>query len=129
MYELALNQEIQEKLRKEIILALDGSEGKLSYDLIFSLKYLDMIVNETLRKYPPAFLIMRKATKDFKIPETDMIIPAGTTININVLSIHRDPEYYPEPDTFDPERFRYVKNCCFFIKIMFLIPQVQRGKC
>lgn len=105
IYELAQNQEIQERLRQEIASGLKENEGKLTYDLLFSFKYLDMIVNEGLRKYPIAYLIMRKTTKDFKIPNTEMTIPAGTNVNINVLSIHRDPEYYPNPDKFDPERF------------------------
>lgn len=100
-----MNQEIQETLRKEIVSALKENDEELSYDLLFELKYLDMVVSETLRKYPPAFLIMRKTTKAFKISNTEMIIPADTRININVLSIHRDPDYYPNPDKFDPERF------------------------
>lgn len=112
MYELALNPDIQERLRCEIRTGIEDNDGKLTYDLLFSFKYLDMVVNETLRKYPPAFIITRKSTKDFKIPGTEMIIPANTDININVLSIHRDPEYYPDPEKFDPERFTYenVKN-------------------
>lgn len=105
MYELALNSDIQERLRQEIKSGIAANDGKLSYDLLFSFKYLDMVVNETLRKYPPAFIITRNSTKDFRIPDTDMIIPANTDININVFSVHRDPEYYPNPDKFDPERF------------------------
>jgi cytochrome P450 family 6 len=112
MYELALNPDIQDKLRHEIKTGIEDNDGKLTYDLLFSFKYLDMVVNETLRKYPPAFIITRNSTKDFTIPGTEMTIPANTDININVLSIHRDPEYYPEPEKFDPERFtpENVKN-------------------
>lgn len=112
IYELALNPDIQKKLRHEIKAGIDDNDGKLTYDLLFSFKYLDMVVNETLRKYPPAFLITRNSTKDFTIPGTEMTIPANTDININVISIHRDPEYYPDPEKFDPERFtpENVKN-------------------
>jgi cytochrome P450 family 6 len=92
MYELALNFEIQDRLRDEIRNEIEQNGGKLTYDLLFQLKYLDMVVNETLRKYPPAFLITRVSTKDFKIPGTEMVIEKNTDININVLSIHRDPE-------------------------------------
>jgi cytochrome P450 family 6 len=105
LYELSINEDVQKKLRNEITEMLDENDGILTYDLLFSLKYLDMIMNETLRKYPPAFIITRNSTKDFNIAGTDMTIPANTDININVLSIHRDPEYYPDPDKFDPERF------------------------
>lgn len=105
LYELALNPEIQEQLRDEIRSGIEQNEGKLSYDLLFGFKYLDMVVNESLRMYPPAFLITRTSTKDFVIPESEIRIEANTDININVLSIHRDPEYYPDPLKFDPERF------------------------
>lgn len=112
MYELALNLEIQQTLRNEIKSGIEENDGKLTYDLLFRFKYLDMVVNETLRKYPPAFILTRVSTKEFKIPETSMIIPAKTDIHINVFSIHRDPEYYPDPDKFDPLRFtpENVKN-------------------
>lgn len=112
IYELALNLEIQRKLRQEIKSGIEENEGRLTYDLLFGFKYLDMVVNEALRKYPPAFILTRVSTKEFKIPGTAMIIPARTDININVLSIHRDPEYYPDPDKFDPLRFtpENVKN-------------------
>lgn len=105
MYELALNPDIQERLRDEIKSVVDENDGKLTYDMLFDFKYLDMVMNETLRKYPPAFINTRNSTKDFKIPGTEMVIPAKTDINISVLSIHRDPEYYPNPEKFDPERF------------------------
>jgi len=101
LYELALNPDIQQRLRHEI----SESAESLTYETLFGFKYLDMVCNETLRKYPPAYLITRNSTKDFKIPNTEMVIPANTDININVMSIHRDPEYWPEPDKFDPERF------------------------
>lgn len=112
MYELALNPDIQERLRKELKAGIEENDGKLSYDLLFSFKYLDMVVSETLRKYPPAYIITRNSTKDFKIPDTEMIIPANTDINISVLSVHRDPDFYPNPEKFDPERFtpEKVKN-------------------
>lgn len=104
IYELALNPDIQEKLRNEIKSAIEENNGKLTYDMLFSFKYLDMVVSESLRKYPPAF-IMRKCTKDFRIPDSDLIIPKDTQLNINVFSFHRDPAYFPEPMKFDPERF------------------------
>ncbi|KAL9708002.1 hypothetical protein quinque_011520 [Culex quinquefasciatus] len=69
--------------------------GALSYDAVFDMKYLDRCISETLRMYPPAAVIFRTATKDY--PETP--------INISVLGIHRDPELYPDPMKFDPERF------------------------
>lgn len=105
LYELALNKDVQDKLRKEIMEAVEKDEGKLSYDTIFELKYLDQVINETMRKFPPAFILFRKCTKDFKIPGTEMTIPSNADIYINIYSLHNDPEYFPNPEKFDPERF------------------------
>lgn len=105
LYELAFNQKIQDKLRNEILIAVEENEGKLTYDIIFELKYLDMVINETLRKYPPAFMILRKSKIDFKIPGSDLVIPENTDININVYSLQNDPNYFKNPEKFDPDRF------------------------
>ena len=104
-YELALNQDIQEQLRDEIKSRIEDNDGQLTYDLLFDLKYLDMVVNETLRKYPPIPQLLRKSTASYKIPGTELVIEKGTSIMVPVLALHRDPEYYPDPETFDPHRF------------------------
>lgn len=105
MYELALNQDIQERLRVEIVSAIDENEGKLSYDVLVGLKYLDMVINESLRKYPPIPNHSRKCTKEYKIPETNLVIPKGTKIKLLAYSFQHDAEHFPDPEKFDPERF------------------------
>ena len=105
LFELAINPDIQDQLREEIKSGLEENDGKLTYDLLFGFKYLDMVVNESLRKYPPISSLARKSVKDYKIAGTDLVIPKGTTIEMPTYSLHHDPEYYPEPSKFDPERF------------------------
>ena len=105
MYELALNQEIQQKLRMEIEDGLEENDGKMTYDLLFNLKYLDCVVKETLRKYPVIPVMLRTCTKEYQIPGTKLIIPKKNVILIPIYSIHHDAEYYPSPESFDPERF------------------------
>lgn len=105
IYELALNQDIQERLRDEIKSAIDENDGKLSYEMLVEMKYLDMVINETLRKYPPIPQHARKTTKEYKIPGTELILEKGVSVHIPVFSFQRDPEYFPEPEVFDPERF------------------------
>ncbi|KAG4068765.1 hypothetical protein HA402_002456 [Bradysia odoriphaga] len=78
--------------------------------MLFGFRYLDMVVNEVMRKYPPIPNTFRKCNKDFLIPETNLVIPDGALVNLNIFSFHRDPEYYPDPDKFDPERFT-PENC------------------
>lgn len=103
---------MQERLREEIISDLFENEEKLTYDMLFGLKYLDMVTNETLRKYPPIPTGGRMCTKEYQIPGTNLTIPKGTPVTIATYSFHRDPANFPEPDKFDPERFspENVKN-------------------
>ncbi|GJQ88390.1 Cyp6a9 [Trypoxylus dichotomus] len=105
LHELAYNQEIQSKLREEIRETLREYDGKLTYDAIIGMKFMDQVVNETLRMYPPLSFLNRVCTKEYKLPNTDTIIEKGTAILISNLGIHWDPEYYPNPETFDPDRF------------------------
>jgi cytochrome P450 family 6 len=60
---------------------------------------------ETLRKYPPLPLLDRVCLQDYKVPGTDLIIEKNTPVFIALLGLHRDPEYYPDPELYDPERF------------------------
>ncbi|KZC14178.1 Cytochrome P450 6k1 [Dufourea novaeangliae] len=105
LYELALNMDIQKTLRKEILQALDETSGKRTYDMVTSLPYLDMVVSETLRMYPPLGFLDRVAVTDYKIPNSDVIIEKGTPVSIPMIGLHLDPEYFPDPEKFDPLRF------------------------
>ncbi|XP_058807993.1 cytochrome P450 6k1-like [Phymastichus coffea] len=105
MYELALNPAIQDILRDEINKVTSQSGGKLNYESIKNMKYLDKVFQETLRKYPPAFIIIREASDDHLFDKNGISITKGTRIFISVYSIHHDPNIYPDPEKFDPERF------------------------
>lgn len=119
LYELALNPTIQNKARREILDALEKSGGKVTYEMVNSLPYLDMVVSETLRKHPPLGFLDRVTVTDYKIPNSDVVLPKGTPIYISMIGMHYDPEYFPDPETFDPERFteenkRKRPNCVYF---------------
>lgn len=55
--------------------------------------------------YPPIPLLIRESINEYKLPNTDIILDEGTKIIIPVMSLHHDPELFPNPDMFNPERF------------------------
>jgi cytochrome P450 family 6 len=61
---------------------------------------------ETLRKYPPVPFLTRECTKKYTIPGTDVTIEEGTLVVIPVIGLHKDQKYFPNPEKFDPARFR-----------------------
>lgn len=105
LYELALNQDIQNRLRMEIQAVFERHSNKFSYEAINEMKYLDMVFKETLRKFPVADTQFRKCTRDFPIPNTNLTIPRDTFIMISSFAVHHDERFYDNPSKFDPDRF------------------------
>ncbi|CAG9865043.1 unnamed protein product [Phyllotreta striolata] len=109
-YELAVNEEIQDRLREEILDTLNNNNGKLTYEALIKMDYMDMVVSEVLRKWPAAAAVDRQCTKPYtiqpKLPgEKPVTIELKQAIWIPIFGIHRDPSIYPDPEKFDPERF------------------------
>ena len=103
-YCLALDQEIQQRVQQEVDEAIARHDG-LTYDAVMDMPYMDRVMAETLRMYPPATRMERVCTKDYTLPGTNVHIPAGTLVMLPVFVMHRDPDHYPDPLTFDPDRF------------------------
>lgn len=108
-YELALNRDIQEKLINEVdrmTKMLNGRE--IAYDDMKTMKYLDMVISEVLRIRPPATFIDRVCTKDYTLSDGENVnlqIEKGSLFWIPIFGFHHNPNYFPNPDKFDPERF------------------------
>lgn len=101
MYELAKNQAVQERLYKEIEQVVGAR--LVTEDDLPKLKYLDAIVKETLRFYPPVPLLPpRYVEKDVKLGGYD--IKQGWQIVVNVYGINYNPKVWKEPGVWDPER-------------------------
>nr|QBC73130.1 cytochrome P450 mono-oxygenase [Osmia bicornis] len=105
LYELAVNQEIQNKLREEIMEYCSKDKGELEYETVKEMEYLDKVFKETLRMYPAVSLLIRNAISNYTFDGTKVSIPKGTKIWIPVFALHRNSDIYPNPDSFDPERF------------------------
>uniref|UniRef100_A0A182RDP0 Uncharacterized protein n=1 Tax=Anopheles funestus TaxID=62324 RepID=A0A182RDP0_ANOFN len=103
--QLAKHQDIQQKLYEEIdtVLGEDARSIILTNSLLQELKYLDLVIKESLRLVPPVPFIGRKLLEDMEMNGT--IIPAGTTLSLNIFCLHRNPEVFPDPEKFIPERF------------------------
>ena len=108
--ELALNQDVQERLREEVDEYLAKENGQISYESLTKMEYMEMVVSETLRKYPPLLIIDRVCSGKFQLPPTEPGMKS-VTLNVNdavwipIYGLHHDPKYFPEPEKFDPERF------------------------
>lgn len=106
--ELALNPDVQEKLCREIDETVECMKAeKLTYELLNSLKYLDQVISECLRKWPPALLTDRMCNKEisFIVDGQAVTMKPGQQIWIPIFGLHMDAKYYPDPDKFDPERY------------------------
>jgi len=100
---LATHPDVQEKVYKEI-LSITQDDRIPTYEDAHSLQYLDQVINESLRLYPPVVLFMtRECAHDYDL--NGITIPAGMKIEIPIYSIHHDPELWPDPEKFDPDRF------------------------
>lgn len=105
MYELSINEDVQEKARKCVCEAIEKHGGELSYDTVSDMEYLERCIDETLRKYPVVSNLVRNTNRKYEIPDSDVVLPANQSVWIPVHAIHHDPEIYPEPERFLPERF------------------------
>lgn len=101
-YNLATHPDIQRKLQMEIDEAFPNKEP-LTYDTLMKMEYLDMVINESLRMYPPFGRMDRVCKKTIELK--GIIIPKDTVILIPIYALHHDPKHWPEPEEFRPERF------------------------
>lgn len=101
---LVMNQEIQEKLYKEIVDCV-GKEGReINESEVEKMPYLGAIVKETFRRHPPShFLLSHAATEDTKL--AGYTIPAKANVEFYTAWVTQDPNLWKDPDEFRPERF------------------------
>jgi cytochrome P450 len=108
-YLISEHPEIEERLQKEIYSIL-GNKTDISFDDIQKLEYTTKVLTESMRLYPPAWALGRQAINDCKIGK--YIIPSGSIILMSQYVMHRNPLFFPEPNTFYPDRWtdEFKKN-------------------
>ncbi|KAH7443139.1 hypothetical protein KP509_02G021500 [Ceratopteris richardii] len=101
---LAAHPEWQERVREEVRTACDAV-GFPTSDSLHRLKLLSMVLNESLRLYPPLPIMLRMSKKDVRVGKT--LVPKGTVMMLPIIAFHHDQRYWgPDANEFRPDRFR-----------------------
>jgi cytochrome P450 len=100
-YLLSQHPEVESRLHSELATVLGGSAPTV--EQLPELTYTSMVLQEVLRLYPPAWIISRKAIADDEL--RGYHIPKGSMVIISPYATHRHPDFWEQPEVFDPERF------------------------
>jgi cytochrome P450 len=102
LHELARHPEVTRRLREEQDRVLGGADPT-PQQLEKEMPYLEMVLDEVLRLYPPAWIGPRRAVREFEFG--GCTVPRGAYVNYCSWASHRLPEVFPQPEAFIPERF------------------------
>lgn len=103
MSELLRKPKVMAKVQLEIREVLGEGRAIIGNSDLTELHYLRMVIKEALRMHPPGPLIPRRTREDCNIMGYD--IPEDTNVFINIFAVSRDPQYWDDPEEFNPERF------------------------
>ncbi|CAF1498975.1 unnamed protein product [Rotaria sordida] len=104
LFMIALHQDIQQHLFEEIqSIFQNDNERACTLDDVQQMNYLECVIKETLRLLPSVPMIGREIQETFQYDGKTFL--KGTTVVIFIYEIHRDPQHFPEPEKFDPDRF------------------------
>ncbi|XP_030750790.1 cytochrome P450 4g1-like [Sitophilus oryzae] len=108
---LGVHKNIQKECIKELKeIYHDNWERPITFADTLQMKYLERVIMETLRLYPPVPIIARKVHQDVKLVSADYTIPAGTSVVVSQYVTHRHPQFWKEPEVFNPDNF-LPENC------------------
>ncbi|XP_017887153.1 cytochrome P450 9e2-like [Ceratina calcarata] len=121
---LVEHPEVQVKVQQEIDVALEKTNGEFTYEVVRDMKYLEAVITETMRFYPVLPNLDRVCMKKFELPPAlpggkPFTVEPGMDVWIPVMPIHMNPDYYENPENFEPERFmddgKKLVNSCMFL--------------
>ncbi|KAH8037833.1 hypothetical protein HPB51_017333 [Rhipicephalus microplus] len=103
-YLMGKHPDVQEKMRTEVLEAFKKEEDELSVQTLMGLTYTNQVLSETLRMYPPIITFTtRCADEDYRYGK--YLIKKGTSVMVPTYQLHRDPQFWTDPEMFDPDRF------------------------
>lgn len=102
---MGVHQDIQDKVIEELDQIFGDSDRPATFQDTLEMKYLERCLMETLRMYPPVPVIARHLNQDVKMPSNGKVVPAGATVVVATVKLHRRPDIYPNPNKFDPDNF------------------------
>jgi len=104
-YCLALNPDCQQRLYDELSTCIGTLPETEHADCIVKSPYLKAVIDETLRLYNPVLRMERRASEDFELGTTGIIVRKGMLVGIPVWALHHSCEHFPDPERFMPNRF------------------------
>lgn len=109
LYELAKDKDLQDRIRIEINECLERYGG-LNYEAVNAMHLVTQTFMETLRLYPPTPMTTRLCTTPCTLIGSELTVKVKDPVLIPLYCIQRDPEHFPNPDKFEPERFKDDSN-------------------
>lgn len=100
-YLVSKHLDVEAKLHEEIDSVLGGNLATAAD--VSRLQYTEMVFAESMRLYPPAWVIGRRVLTDYQVSR--YVVPAGAIVLMSPWVMHHDPRFFPEPFKFDPERW------------------------
>lgn len=109
LHAISRHPKVQECIYEELVSVLGPDpDASVTQTKLLELKYLDCVIKETMRLHPPVPILGRYIPEDLQIGE--IIIPGNTSILLMPYYVYRDPEYFPDPLVFKPERWMDMKT-------------------
>ena len=98
-YLLSEHPEERERVYEEV----DGLDGQPTIDDVQEFEYIEWVIDEAMRLYPPVYALFRQATEDVELLGYD--VPEDAMVMLSQWAVHRSPNYWDDPEQFRPERW------------------------